>query len=49
VIGSADLDLAGATSLVRIGGGARPKTADGALPGLADVGVRELVKKLGSA
>lgn len=46
-IGTTNLDLAGATSLVRIGGA--QKTADGALPGLADVGVRELVKKLGSA
>ena len=45
-IGDAQLDLAGSTSLVRIGGTAT-KTADGALPGLADVGVRELVKRLG--
>jgi electron transfer flavoprotein alpha subunit len=47
-IGNAQLDLAGSTSLVRIGGTAT-KTADGALPGLADVGVRELVKRLGDA
>lgn len=45
-IGTTNLDLAGATSLVRVGG--TQKTADGALPGLADIGVRELVKKLGS-
>ena len=45
-IGDAQLDLAGSTSLVRIGGTAT-KTADGALPGLADVGVRELEKRLG--
>ncbi len=43
-IGNAQLDLAGSTSLVRIGGTAT-KTTDGALPGLADVGV--LVKRLG--
>lgn len=47
-IGNAHVDLAGSTSLVRIGSKAT-KGADGALPGLADVGVKELVKRLGSA
>jgi hypothetical protein len=44
-VGNAQLDLAGSTSLVRIGAPAG-KTADAALPGLADVGLAELVKKL---
>jgi len=46
VIGNAHVDLAGATSLVKVGA-KTAKTADGALPGLADVGVRERVKRLG--
>jgi hypothetical protein len=45
-IGHAKLDLAGATSLVKIGGGKAGKSADAALPGLARVGVAELVKRL---
>jgi hypothetical protein len=44
-IGNAIVDVAGATSLVRVGS-KLAKSADGALPGLADVGVRELVKQL---
>ncbi len=46
-IGNAHLEVAGATSLVRIGSTApKDKIADGALPGLVDVGVREIVKLL---
>jgi hypothetical protein len=44
-IGGAQLDVAGATSLIKIGASVS-KTVDGALPGLADVGLAELVKRL---
>ncbi len=44
-IGSAHIDIAGATSVIKIGASAS-KTVDGALPGLADVGLAELVKRL---
>jgi hypothetical protein len=44
-IGGAQLDIAGATSVIKIGS-AGGKTVDGALPGLADVGLAELVKRL---
>jgi hypothetical protein len=47
-IGNTQVDLAGASSLVRIG--APPgKTADGAITGLADVGLAELLKRLEQA
>jgi electron transfer flavoprotein alpha subunit len=47
-VGAAQIDLAGAASYIKIGapGG---KLVDGALAGLADVGVTSLVKKLGGA
>jgi len=44
-IGAAQLDIAGATSVIKIGASGG-KTIDGALPGLADVGLAELVKRL---
>ena len=46
VVGSPTIDLAGATSVVRIGGSGSTKHVDGALPGLAGVGVAELVRVL---
>jgi hypothetical protein len=46
-IGNAELEVSGATSLIRIGSSApKDKAADGALPGLVDIGVREIVKML---
>jgi len=44
-IGNAHLDLAGSARVVKIGGRGG-KTYDGALSGLADVGLRELVQRL---
>jgi electron transfer flavoprotein alpha subunit len=44
-IGSAELDLAGATGVIRIGAPAG-KTVDGALPGVPSVGLAELLKHL---
>jgi hypothetical protein len=44
-IGGAQLDIAGATSVIKIGASAS-KTIDGALPGLADIGLAELLKRL---
>jgi electron transfer flavoprotein alpha subunit len=45
LIGNAQLDLAGATSVIRIG--AQPnKSVDGALPGAIDKGLAELVRRL---
>jgi len=46
VVGSPAIDLAGATSVVRIGGSGATKHVDGALPGLAGVGLVELVRAL---
>jgi hypothetical protein len=46
-VGDAKLDLAGATSVIKIG--AQPgKLVDGALPGSVDAGLAALVQKLGS-
>lgn len=44
-IGNAPLDLAGATSLIKIGGSGG-KTVDGALPGDVGAGLAQLVKRL---
>jgi hypothetical protein len=45
LIGNAQLDLAGATSVIRIG--AQPnKSVDGALPGAIDKGLADLVRRL---
>jgi hypothetical protein len=45
LIGNAQLDLAGATSVIRIG--AQPnKSVDGALPGAVDKGLAELLRRL---
>ncbi|HEY5922037.1 MAG TPA: hypothetical protein VIV11_10225, partial [Kofleriaceae bacterium] len=45
LIGNAQLDLAGATSVIRIG--AQPnKFVDGALPGAVEKGLAELVRRL---
>jgi len=45
LIGNAQLDLAGATSVIRIG--AQPnKAVDGALPGAVDKGLADLIKRL---
>jgi len=45
LIGNAQLDLAGATSVIRIG--AQPnKSVDGALPGAVDKGLADLVERL---
>ena len=46
VVGTPVIDLAGATSVVRIGGTGNPKNVDGALPGLAGFGLAELVRVL---
>jgi hypothetical protein len=47
-IGAAQVDVAGATSVIKIGVTPtnRVTAVDGSLPGLADVGLAELVKKL---
>ena len=47
-IGNAQVDVAGATSVIKIGATPtnRVTAVDGALPGLADVGLAELVAKL---
>lgn len=47
-IGKTQLDLAGSTSLVRVGAPAG-KTADAAVPGSAQEGLAELVKRLGAS
>ena len=44
-IGGAQLDIAGATSVIKIGATGN-KTVDGALPGLADVGLAALLERL---
>ncbi len=46
VVGTPLLDLAGSSSVVRIGGTGTAKHVDGALPGLAGVGIAELVRVL---
>ena len=48
LVGNAQLDLAGATSVIKIG--AQPnKSLDGALPGPVDSGIAELLKRLEKA
>ena len=46
VVGSPSIDLAGSTSVVRIGGTGTAKHVDGDLPGLAGFGLAELVRVL---
>ncbi len=46
LVGAPAIDLAGSASVVRIGGSGSTKHHDGALPGLAGVGLAELVRVL---
>ena len=46
IVGAPSVDIAGSTSIIRIGGSGSSKHLDGALPGLAGFGLAELVREL---